>query len=44
MTSPNEDPKRGQLVFSSEFDSIDDVTNNWNQETSGNGDGFAELQ
>jgi hypothetical protein len=37
-------PNRGQLIFSNEFDSINEVTQNWIQETGGHGWGNNELQ
>ena len=40
----NAGPKKGQLVFSNDFNSFDDVSNNWNQETGGHGWGNNELQ
>lgn len=37
-------PKKGELVYSDDFNSIADVTNNWNQEIGGGGWGNNELQ
>lgn len=37
-------PNRGALIFSNEFDSIDEVNREWNQETGGHGWGNNELQ
>ena len=42
--SDNGGPNKGELVFSCDFDSLDDVKNNWNQETGGHGWGNNELQ